>query len=1660
MSNKAYDDAADLNKKEMSSDEEESSESFKDNPKNLEKEDIYKSNLNMNEINNDSKDENDSLQTDNQNLEKNSIDVPIMVTAHKYYDDIINFLLNRGSSLFRRDFMNNPGLLNKIVVSRKLMKSFNKPVCVLNNEAIFLIDTCSINDIEIYNENDKKEIINLLQKINLFKDNNQKDFNNIINSLFEDFKCFVIEILKKNPIICSKNESLKTLFMSQEDYKENYSQSKEAILYNASKKIFRNIIYHEKTKKKIKKLYKQFSFIEKELNCNFFVSNKEKILFSLFHQLSVINNNKILVKYDLIFEEKTAKESLEFINSEIFSKYFKYISSIIIITKNKEKTKNYLKNYEKQIGQIFTDNNEIIVFYKEKDPELFFPMIEIITLPKYKRKYYSFHTKLAKYYGEFSEENFKNAYNDVKEYLSYQEDDENFNNDLLEFLRNFNEFNKERYTKIIKAFLQNTSITKSLNSSLKELNYIFYEKINYFVADLMFCIKEYGKKNSKRLIGDHDLYREEEMTFNELLSYKQNNKSIIVFPFFMLTSEIKSRTSINTGKNAKQEINKRKKNLTFSVLMRISYSCDQERGQKCTCFDLSDFDLNDDFDKMFLPFSFFEIQKVVIDDKENYGIIYLKAINKEKILEKYINDNSAINYNEKKDIIEIKRVKNILIYDSDKETKLSELYKLYQFIEEEINGTLLIANSLESFKLIVKEINRQNMGKKNFNEVLITFELIIFGESDKELTQELNMPGVKEYFNSRAIVRGNKDEICKENFQIIISSKDQLLNHINSDECPGSILPIKITELINFSKYVNKYHRFHEIISKSYQNVNEKYSKLAMKIFEDFIRSSNNSNIQINNLLSSLKKFLNFSINSSQRYIDIIKEYTSDDNSFYVSFNSWLRDLDPVTYEKISFFVSSLMLSLNEYGKNSPNYIIENKKLYRGMKLLYPELLNYEQNIGNIIIFPAFTSTSDNEEEIEKFRKLKENEKSNGMFSVKLIIEYNCNEKQFPNAIFIDDISDYEESEYLILPFTFFIVSKTEIDIVNQEAIINLRIINREEIIENVLNKQLNLYYNSKNNIIIPIKNKIITYKIDDISRPTKIFGEDFVTNNFDNIDLIIEDEKHKLCKQYTFKNYGIQKIEIIEKYEITDFSYMFKNCTSLVSIDSFFNWNVEKINNMDSMFNNCSSLSSIRALKKWDVSNVTNMRLMFANCISLTSIKPLRKWKVLKVEEMSSMFYNCFNIDSIECLKKWNLNNLNLMKGMFANCISLSTIKLLNGWNLKKVENMDQLFFNCKKLRDISGLTNWDVSNVKSMRLMFYKCKYLNFIESLRNWKLTNLENMEYMFYQCENIMDISPLENWDVNKVKNMNNLFAKCMSLQSINALKNWKVDNVIDMRYMFLDCINIKNVDAIKEWKVSKLQKMDGICFNCASLRSISPIENWKTNKNCSKKSLYYNIKTAIENSNINENNRFPLSNIEFISHESKNLEKNFNSEINRCNCLNSDIFEININNKMVSYNIDNTKWATRIFGDDFVENNKKKIKLKIEGKIIYLCTKYQFKKKGENTIELIEFLPIKNMRFMFENTPLSSLDLLKNWDVSKVIDMSFMFSNCQSISSLEPLRDWDMGKVEGMECMFSNCFSIKSFAPLKKWKIKESVKKKNIFYGTNEDIANTIPENLE
>ena len=51
----------------------------------------------------------------------------------------------------------------------------------------------------------------------------------------------------------------------------------------------------------------------------------------------------------------------------------------------------------------------------------------------------------------------------------------------------------------------------------------------------------------------------------------------------------------------------------------------------------------------------------------------------------------------------------------------------------------------------------------------------------------------------------------------------------------------------------------------------------------------------------------------------LIKEYTK--NTLYGDLNNWLRSLNTDVYEKISYYTSRLMYSLNNYG-------FEKKKIF------------------------------------------------------------------------------------------------------------------------------------------------------------------------------------------------------------------------------------------------------------------------------------------------------------------------------------------------------------------------------------------------------------------------------------------------------------------------------------------------------------------------------------------------------------------------------------------------------------------------------------------------------------------------------------------------------------------------------------------------------------
>ena len=180
------------------------------------------------------------------------------------------------------------------------------------------------------------------------------------------------------------------------------------------------------------------------------------------------------------------------------------------------------------------------------------------------------------------------------------------------------------------------------------------------------------------------------------------------------------------------------------------------------------------------------------------------------------------------------------------------------------------------------------------------------------------------------------------------------------------------------------------------------------------------------------------------------------------------------------------------------------------------------------------------------------------------------------------------------------------------------------------------------------------------------IFGEKFVENNENNIELIINEEKSKLISKYAL-NVGENDITIKIKKKLTNLEYMFDNCNSLYNINDLKYLNTKDITNFGGMFYGCSSLSDIKALQNWNVSNGNNFSSMFGECSSLSDIKALENWNVSNGNNFRYMFYGCSSLSDIKELQNWNVSNGNNFNSMFRRCYKLSDIKALQNWIISK---------------------------------------------------------------------------------------------------------------------------------------------------------------------------------------------------------------------------------------------------------------------------------------------------------------------------------------------------------------------------------------------------------
>ena len=263
------------------------------------------------------------------------------------------------------------------------------------------------------------------------------------------------------------------------------------------------------------------------------------------------------------------------------------------------------------------------------------------------------------------------------------------------------------------------------------------------------------------------------------------------------------------------------------------------------------------------------------------------------------------------------------------------------------------------------------------------------------------------------------------------------------------------------------------------------------------------------------------------------------------------------------------------------------------------------------------------------------------------------------------------------------------------------------------INKEL------KDEIVPPfIEQKFIEEILSDNIR---ILGHDFVKNNKNKAKLIINNKKYyikELINNKEFKNDNI-KINMILSKDISNISYMFKNCAKLIEIsnyddiiniddgeyldcninnneDSYENSNEDNYNNFynynDNTYSNCSEIakseekninlynSALNDIKNiiYQYNYYSNMSNMFYNCRTLSSLPDISEWKTDNVINMSYFFYNCLSLISLPDISKWNTNNVEDMDYIFSNCSSLSSLPDISKWNTKNVNDMSGMFSNC----------------------------------------------------------------------------------------------------------------------------------------------------------------------------------------------------------------------------------------------------------------------------------------------------------------------------------------------------------------------------------------------
>jgi surface protein len=212
--------------------------------------------------------------------------------------------------------------------------------------------------------------------------------------------------------------------------------------------------------------------------------------------------------------------------------------------------------------------------------------------------------------------------------------------------------------------------------------------------------------------------------------------------------------------------------------------------------------------------------------------------------------------------------------------------------------------------------------------------------------------------------------------------------------------------------------------------------------------------------------------------------------------------------------------------------------------------------------------------------------------------------------------------------------------------------------------------------------------------------------------------------------------------------------------------------------------------------------------------------------------------------------------------------------------------------------------------------------------------------------------------------------------------------------------IPNIDKYKNRLKELRESIDKLKENINEI-----IDN--LNKVIENMEIYYKISEEIinnyDNKNINYEILYNINNINIsndnIIKEINNInnDNNINNRFNKINNIYKKIYD-KIDEITIIYNIKDKEDEIRIFGSDFVENNKDKCNIIYEDEIYELTEYFKLRQKSNTLkIKLKGIKNITNISSMFNNcSSLSSLPDISKWKINNAADKNYLFKGCLNI----------------------------------------------------------------